>query len=438
MASLKHQKPKGTQDILPESSYQWQYVEELSKSVLDCYGFQEIRTPMFEDYELFQRGVGETSDVVSKEMYDFYDKGDRHIALRPEGTASIVRAYVENKLYGPEHNKPQKYYYIGPMFRYENPQGGRMRQFHQLGVEVFGSANPQTDVEVMAMAVQLFQKLGLKNLRLVLNSLGKAEARQTYHQALVEYFRPLKDQLSEDSQKRLEKNPLRILDSKDKKDQALVENAPKILDYLDEDSKSHLDQVCQMLDQLDIPYEVDATMVRGLDYYTDTVFEIMSDDKVFGNITTLCAGGRYDRLVEDMGGPETPAFGFAFGVERVLLVLESLGIDIPNPHQLDIYVVAIGGSEVQTAAFDLVMSLRQMGLKVDKDFLDRKPKAQFKSADRLHARAVMVLGEQELEEESISIKDMLTGQQEKLALAALKDENFKELFQLKMKELEEK
>lgn len=434
---LKHQKPKGTADILPSDSFKWQYVEHVSKELLDTYGFQEIRTPMFEDYELFQRGVGETSDVVSKEMYDFYDKGDRHIALRPEGTASVVRAYVENKLYGPEHNKPQKLYYIGPMFRYENPQGGRMRQFHQLGVEVFDSTSPQTDVEVMVMAVRLFEKLGLKNLKLVINSLGDVEARKHYHQALVDYFRPYKDQLSKDSQNRLEKNPLRILDSKDEKDQQFVADAPKMLDYLDEDSQAHLEAVRQLLDELDVEYTVDPTMVRGLDYYTDTVFEIMSDDKVFGNITTICAGGRYDNLVEDMGGPETPAFGFALGIERILLTLESLGVEIPDPHALDVYVVGIGGDAVSRATFKIVEQLRRAGLKADKDYLDRKPKAQFKSADRLNARAVMILGEEELEEGSISIKEMTKGQQGKISLTDLEKEDFAGLFEEKLQELKE-
>lgn len=437
MKRLKHQKPKGTADILPSESFKWQYIENVSKEVLDTYGFHEVRTPMFEDYELFQRGVGETSDVVSKEMYDFYDKGDRHIALRPEGTASVVRAYVENKLYGPEHNKPQKLYYIGPMFRYENPQGGRMRQFHQLGVEVFGSASPQTDVEVMLMAVELFEKLGLQNLKLVINSLGDVDSRKLYHQALVDYFQPHADQLSKDSQKRLEKNPLRILDSKEKQDQQFVEGAPEILDYLDEDSKDHLEAVCLLLDDLDIEYTVDPTMVRGLDYYTDTVFEIMSDDKVFGNITTICAGGRYDNLVSDMGGPETPAFGFALGLERVLLTLESLGVELPRPQSLDVYVVGIGGENVRQAAFKIVQQLRQAGLKADKDYLDRKPKAQFKSADRLNARSVMILGEEELEEGSVSIKEMTQGRQDKIALEDLERADFAHRFEDKLKQLTE-
>ncbi|MDO5456778.1 MAG: histidine--tRNA ligase [Atopococcus tabaci] len=434
---MKHQKPKGTADILPSESFKWQYIENVSKEVLDTYGFHEVRTPMFEDYELFQRGVGETSDVVSKEMYDFYDKGDRHIALRPEGTASVVRAYVENKLYGPEHNKPQKLYYIGPMFRYENPQGGRMRQFHQLGVEVFGSASPQTDVEVMLMAVELFEKLGLQNLKLVINSLGDVDSRKLYHQALVDYFQPHADQLSKDSQKRLEKNPLRILDSKEKQDQQFVEGAPEILDYLDEDSKDHLEAVCLLLDDLDIEYTVDPTMVRGLDYYTDTVFEIMSDDKVFGNITTICAGGRYDNLVSDMGGPETPAFGFALGLERVLLTLESLGVELPRPQSLDVYVVGIGGENVRQAAFKIVQQLRQAGLKADKDYLDRKPKAQFKSADRLNARSVMILGEEELEEGSVSIKEMTQGRQDKIALEDLERADFAHRFEDKLNQLTE-
>lgn len=312
-----------------------------------------------------------------------------------------------------------------------------MRQFHQLGVEVFGSASPQTDVEVMLMAVELFEKLGLQNLKLVINSLGDVDSRKLYHQALVDYFQPHADQLSKDSQKRLEKNPLRILDSKEKQDQQFVEGAPEILDYLDEDSKDHLEAVCLLLDDLDIEYTVDPTMVRGLDYYTDTVFEIMSDDKVFGNITTICAGGRYDNLVSDMGGPETPAFGFALGLERVLLTLESLGVELPRPQSLDVYVVGIGGENVRQAAFKIVQQLRQAGLKADKDYLDRKPKAQFKSADRLNARSVMILGEEELEEGSVSIKEMTQGRQDKIALEDLERADFAHRFEDKLNQLTE-
>jgi histidyl-tRNA synthetase len=327
---MQIQRPKGTADLLPSNSLKWQYIEETAKIILGDYQFNEIRTPIFESYDLFSRGVGETSDIVSKEMYDFHDKGKRHMSLRPEGTAPVVRAYVENKLFGPEYAKPYKVYYMGPMFRYERPQGGRMRQFHQLGVEVFGSMNPAIDVETMALAMDLFNELGLKHFSLVINSLGDIESRKAYREALIAYLEPHFDQLSEESQVRLHKNPLRVLDSKNKNDEEIVKDAPSILDYLNEESKNHFEAVKEMLDVLAIPYQIDSNMVRGLDYYTHTIFEIMSDAPGFGAITTICAGGRYDGLVEEIGGPATPGFGFALGLERLLLTLEAEEIEIPN------------------------------------------------------------------------------------------------------------
>ncbi len=421
---MKYQKPKGTADILPEESYKWQHIEDVASRILNQYGFEEIRTPIFEEYELFSRGVGEASDIVSKEMYEFYDKGDRHLALRPEGTASIVRAYVENKQYGPEFDKPVKYYYTGPMFRYERPQGGRMRQFHQMGVEAFGSKNPETDVEIMVLALKIFEELGLNDITLVINSLGDTETRKQYREALLEYLKPHYGDLSEDSQKRYETNPLRILDSKNKKDQEIIADAPAILDFLTEESREHFETITSLLDKIDIPYTIDSNMVRGLDYYTDTVFEIMTDNEAFGAITTLCAGGRYDNLVEEMGGPSTPGFGFAFGMERVLLTLEANDVEIPNLHPLDVYFVAIGDEEVQEKAFILTQKLRDRGLTVEKDYLNRKPKAQFKSADRLDADYVFILGEEELQEEVVSVREMETGNQEKVSLEELVSEDF--------------
>mgnify|MGYP000497207295 CR=1 FL=1 len=261
-------------------------------------------------------------------MYDFKDKGDRHVALRPEGTAGVVRAYVENKLYGPEYNKPYKVYYMGPMFRYERPQSGRQREFHQIGVEAFGSDNPAVDVEVMTMALRLFKQLGLTGLRVAINTLGDQETRDTYRQALIDYLKPHYDELSEDSQERLEKNPLRVLDSKDPRDKQFVDDAPSILDYLTDDAQKHFDLVKEMLDELDIDYTVDPTMVRGLDYYNHTIFEFITE--IEGNELTVCAGGRYDGLVEYFGGPATAGFGFGIGVERILLVLEKKGIELPS------------------------------------------------------------------------------------------------------------
>lgn len=308
------QKPKGTQDSLPQTSRKWQYVERVARDTFKAYHYGEIRTPMFEHYEVISRSVGDTTDIVTKEMYDFYDKGERHITLRPEGTAPVVRAYVENKLFAPEVQKPVKLYYMGPMFRYERPQAGRLRQFHQIGVECFGSANPAIDVETIAMAAQLLADLGIKDVTLHLNTLGTAASRQAYRQALIDYLLPMKVSLSKDSQRRLEENPLRVLDSKEKEDQAALVDAPSILDYLDEESQAHFNQVRVLLEDLGIAYVIDPSMVRGLDYYNHTIFEFMTN--VAGQELTICAGGRYDQLVSYFGGPETPAFGFGMGKER--------------------------------------------------------------------------------------------------------------------------
>lgn len=286
---MKLQKPKGTQDILPKDSGKWQYVEEFARNTFKKYNYAEIRTPLFEHYEVISRSVGDTTDIVTKEMYDFYDKGDRHITLRPEGTAPVVRSYVENKLFAPEIQKPVKLYYMGSMFRYERPQAGRLREFHQIGVECFGSNNPATDVETIAMAAQFFNEIGIRNVTLQLNSLGNAESRATYRQALIDYLMPLKDNLSKDSQRRLEENPLRVLDSKEKEDKLAVENAPSILDYLDKESQTHFQAVRSLLEALEIPYTINTNMVRGLDYYNHTIFEFTAD--VAGNELTICAGG---------------------------------------------------------------------------------------------------------------------------------------------------
>ncbi|MGX7394618.1 histidine--tRNA ligase [Carnobacterium mobile] len=423
------QRPKGTADLLPDDSLKWQYVEETAKIILGDYQFHEIRTPIFESYDLFSRGVGETSDIVSKEMYDFYDKGKRHMSLRPEGTAPVVRAYVENKLFGPEYAKPYKVYYMGPMFRYERPQGGRMRQFHQLGVEVFGSTNPAVDVESMSLAMDLFKELGLEHLTLVINSLGDSASRIAYREALIAYLEPHFNELSEDSQIRLHKNPLRVLDSKNKKDQEIVQQAPSILDYLSEDSQKHLEQVKEMLDALNIPYTVDSNMVRGLDYYNHTIFEIMSDAPGFGAITTICAGGRYDGLVEELGGPETPGFGFALGLERLMLTLEAEKIDIPNLHELDVYVVGIG-EETNVEALKLVQAIRSAGFSAERDYFDRKAKAQFKTAAKLKAKVVLTLGEEELKNGQVNFKVMKNGKESTVSLKEAY-QDFEKLFNLK-------
>lgn len=402
---MKLQKPKGTQDILPADSAKWQYVENVARETFKKYNYGEIRTPMFEHYEVISRSVGDTTDIVTKEMYDFHDKGDRHITLRPEGTAPVVRSYVENKLFAPEVQKPVKVYYIGSMFRYERPQAGRLREFHQLGVECFGSKNPATDVETIAMAYQLFNTLGIKDVTLHLNSLGNTESRLAYRQALINYLTPMRESLSKDSQRRLDENPLRVLDSKEKEDKVAVENAPSILDYLDEESQAHFDEVRTMLDSLNIPYVIDTNMVRGLDYYNHTIFEFITTiDK---SELTICAGGRYDSLVEYFGGPETAGFGFGLGLERLLLVLDKQGIELPVEESLDVYI-AVLGSGANGKALELVQAIRYQGFKAERDYLGRKIKAQFKSADTFKAKTVITLGESEVESGQVNVKNNAT------------------------------
>lgn len=402
---MKLQKPKGTQDILPADSAKWQYVENVARETFKKYNYGEIRTPMFEHYEVISRSVGDTTDIVTKEMYDFHDKGDRHITLRPEGTAPVVRSYVENKLFAPEVQKPVKVYYIGSMFRYERPQAGRLREFHQLGVECFGSKNPATDVETIAMAYQLFNTLGIKDVTIHLNSLGNTESRLAYRQALIDYLTPMRESLSKDSQRRLDENPLRVLDSKEKEDKVAVENAPSILDYLDEESQAHFDEVRTMLDSLNIPYVIDTNMVRGLDYYNHTIFEFITT--VDKSELTICAGGRYDSLVEYFGGPETAGFGFGLGLERLLLVLDKQGIELPVEENLDVYI-AVLGSGANGKALELVQAIRYQGFKAERDYLGRKIKAQFKSADTFKAKTVITLGESEVESGQVNVKNNAT------------------------------
>jgi len=380
-------------------------VENVARETFKKYNYGEIRTPMFEHYEVISRSVGDTTDIVTKEMYDFHDKGDRHITLRPEGTAPVVRSYVENKLFAPEVQKPVKVYYIGSMFRYERPQAGRLREFHQLGVECFGSKNPATDVETIAMAYQLFNTLGIKDVTLHLNSLGNTESRLAYRQALIDYLTPMRESLSKDSQRRLDENPLRVLDSKEKEDKVAVENAPSILDYLDEESQAYFDEVRTMLDSLNIPYVIDTNMVRGLDYYNHTIFEFVTTiDK---SELTICAGGRYDSLVEYFGGPETAGFGFGLGLERLLLVLDKQGIELPVEESLDVYI-AVLGSGANGKALELVQAIRYQGFKAERDYLGRKIKAQFKSADTFKAKTVITLGESEVESGQVNVKNNAT------------------------------
>ena len=399
---MKLQKPKGTQDILPQESAKWQYVEDFARKTFKKYNYGEIRTPIFEHYEVISRSVGDTTDIVTKEMYDFYDKGDRHITLRPEGTAPVVRSYVENKLFAPEVQKPVKVYYMGSMFRYERPQAGRLREFHQIGAECFGSSNPATDVEMIAMAAQFFKDIGITNVSLELNSLGNPESRAAYRQALIDYLTPLKASLSADSQRRLEENPLRVLDSKEPEDKAAVEGAPSILDYLDEESSAYFAAVRSMLETLQIPYVINTNMVRGLDYYNHTIFEFTTE--VAGSQLTICAGGRYDGLVAYFGGPETPGVGFGMGLERLLLVLDKQGVELPIETALDVYVAVLGAG-ANGRALELVQALRAQGFAAERDYLDRKLKAQFKSADIFKAKTLITLGESEVESGQVTVKN---------------------------------
>ena len=416
---MKLQRPKGTVDILPGESEKWQFVEATMRRVFATYRFSEIRTPLFEHYEVISRSVGDTTDIVTKEMYDFYDKGDRHVTLRPEGTAPVVRSYVENKKFAPEVQKPFKVYYTGSMFRYERPQAGRLREFHQIGVENFGSKNPATDVETIAMAKAFFDQVGVKNIKLVINSLGDSETRERYREALIAYLEQHLDSLSDDSKRRLHENPLRVLDSKDKQDIAIVKDAPSILDFLTDASQQHLTDVKAMLESLNIAYTVDQNMVRGLDYYNDTIFEFMTEIK--GKELTICGGGRYDSLVSYFGGPETPGFGFGIGVDRLLLVLEEQGASLPAAQPLDVYVVVLGAS-ANVAALKLVQSLRDQGYAVERDVLNRKIKQQFKSAEEFGAKVIITLGESEVETGEIVVKNNATRAEVKTTLSDIQSQ----------------
>jgi histidyl-tRNA synthetase len=416
---MAFQIPRGTQDILPGEVEKWQYVEKIARDICKRYNYHEIRTPIFEHTELFLRGVGDTTDIVQKEMYTFEDRAGRSMTLRPEGTAPVVRSFVENKMYG-NPNQPIKLYYIGPMFRYERPQAGRFRQFVQFGVEAIGSNDPAIDAEVIAMAMELYRSLGLKKLRLVINSLGDVETRKAHRQALIDHFKSRIHELCEDCQVRLEKNPLRILDCKKDRDHELMATAPSILDYLNDESRHYFEKVKAYLTKLGIPFEVDPRLVRGLDYYHHTTFEIMSDAEGFGAITTLCGGGRYSGLVQEIGGPETPGIGFALSIERLLAALDAEGITLPISEDIDCYVVAVG-EKAKDESVLLVHELRKAGIVADKDYQDRKIKAQLKSADRLNAKFVAILGDDELVKEVINIKEMSTGEQTEVPLHSVVD-----------------
>ncbi len=415
--------PRGTQDILPGTVEKWQYIEKRIKELCDRFQYSEIRTPIFEHTELFLRSVGDTTDIVTKEMYTFEDRGERSLTLRPEGTASVVRSFVENKMFGLP-TQPVKLFYLGQMFRYERPQAGRFRQFVQFGVEAIGSKDPAIDAEVMALAFTVYESLGLSKLKLVVNSLGDKDSRLAHRDALINHFKPSIGEFCTDCQNRLEKNPMRILDCKKDHDHPLMNSAPSILDYLNQESKQYFDKVKSYLTALNIPFEVDSNLVRGLDYYNHTAFEIMSEAEGFGAITTLCGGGRYNGLTEELGGPEAPGIGFAMSLERLLAALQAEGIELPVEKKIDCYLVALG-DEAKDYTVGLLNKLRKAGLSAERDYMDRKVKAQFKAADRLQAKFVAILGEDELKENKINVKSQETGEQKQVKLedlvAALND-----------------
>ncbi len=418
--------PRGTQDILPGVVEKWQYIEQKARELCERFQYHEIRTPIFEHTELFTRSVGETTDVVQKEMYTFEDRGGRSITLRPEGTASTVRSFVQHKLYG-DPNQPVKLYYMGPMFRYERPQAGRFRQFVQFGVEALGSKDPAIDAEVIALAMSIYSSLGLKKLKLIINSLGDKESRQAHRSALIQHFQPRIGEFCQDCQNRLEKNPMRILDCKQDRNHELMETAPSIIEYLNEESKVYFEKVQQYLSDLDISFEVDPNLVRGLDYYNHTAFEIMSDAEGFGAITTLCGGGRYNGLTQEIGGPETPGIGFAFSIERFIAALEAENVDLPINQNIDCYFVSLG-EEAQDYTVKLLHQLRLAGYSAERDYLNRKIKGQMKAADRSNAKYVAILGEDELKANKINVKQMETGDQWEIELDQFINK-FKELHQ---------
>ncbi|MEM9163339.1 MAG: histidine--tRNA ligase [Cyanobacteria bacterium P01_F01_bin.4] len=411
MSSL--QAIRGTRDILPDEVTLWQHVEATARTILNQAAYREIRPPMFEQTELFARGIGEATDVVGKEMYTFEDRGGRSITLRPEITAGLVRGFIENKLFA--DGGVRRLWHLGPAFRYERPQKGRQRQFHQLDVEILGSRDPRADVEVIAIATDILQALGLKSLTLDLNSVGNGEDRQAYRDALVSYLSAHKDDLDADSQDRLTRNPMRILDSKIERTQAIVKDAPSLLDYLGDDSQRHFAQVQQQLTNLGIAFNINPRLVRGLDYYTHTAFEIQSAD--LGAQATVCGGGRYDGLVKQLGGPDTPAIGFAIGLERLTILLQQLQA-VPQAAPLDFYIVS-RGDQAEPAATVLAQKLRHGGASAEIDLSGSAFGKQFKRADRSGAAACLILGDAEAENSTVQLKWLGSGDQSELSQADL-------------------
>lgn len=396
--------PKGTKDVLPNQSYKWQYVENAAREVARVFNYKEVRTPVFEHTELFQRGVGETTDVVNKEMYTFLDKGGRSMTLKPEGTAGVARMFIENGL--ASSPMPVKTFYITPAFRYENPQAGRLREFHQFGIEVFGSPSPETDAEVIFAASSFLNKLRIKGVKLEINSIGCRICRNEYNKALKNYFAPHLDEMCFNCRSRFDKNPLRILDCKEERCKAIAENAPKITDYLCDDCKKHFETVRSLLDAQGLEYSVNPNIVRGLDYYTRTVFEFVSTS--IGAQGTVCGGGRYDGLISELGGSNLPAIGFAAGIERLLLLMENTGVSFPEDGVPEIYLAGMDDKS-RAQAFTIAMELRANGISAEVDHMQRSVKAQLKYADKIGAKFVAVIGESELESGTLFVKKMSDG-----------------------------
>ncbi len=403
-------KQKGCLDLYGTTAKKWQYVNKVIDSLMEKYNYNFIRTPIFEASELFHRGIGESTDVVTKETYDFVDRGDRNITLRPEGTAGIVRSYIENKMYG-DANQPVKLFYNGTMYRYERPQSGRDREFTQFGVEVLGSDDPLIDAEVISIPVMLLQILGLKGVKVKINSLGDKESRDNYRKALVDYFKPHIKELCEDCNDRIDKNPLRILDCKVDKDNKLLKDAPKTIDYLNEESKKRFESVKEYLNELEIDYEVDTRLVRGLDYYNHTVFEIEASVEGFGSNNVLAGGGRYNGLVNTLDGPETACIGFACGLGRIIQALDLEEVKLPIIDDLEVFVMYVSETEKKYAA-SLVNYLRANGFRVDTEYTGRGLKAQFKQADRLNAKYLVILNDEDLKNDEIKIKNNKTKEEE--------------------------
>lgn len=409
--------PKGTRDMMPDQAYKWHYIEKAFSDICRTYGFQEIRTPVFEHTELFQRSVGDTTDIVQKEMYSFQDYGKRNITLKPEGTSPVVRAYVEHKLFAGV--QPTKLYYNIPCFRYENPQAGRLRQFHQFGIETFGTSDMMADAEIISLANDFLRTMEITDIELRINSVGCPECRKKHREALKEFLKPKYDKLCNTCKERYDRNPMRILDCKSSVCQELIEGAPMMLDYLCDDCSEAFDDLKANLDAMGIEYTVDPGIVRGLDYYTKTAFEFVTT--AIGAQGTVCGGGRYDHLVEEIGGPETPGVGFGMGKERLLLTMEACGAEIPEQTAADVFI-AVMGDEAKHAGLKLMRELRQKGIVVQMDIMGRNVKNQFKYANRIKAAKTVVIGQDELEKNSFAIKDMATSEQVNVPMERIIDE----------------